>query len=70
MICSIEPPHRSVRPMPPANNVSPEKSCGAGSTILGESLRIAMLAPLTGALIFPGSWGRYSETLPGVWPGV
>jgi len=30
MICSMEPPHRSVRPMLPANKVSPEKSCGAG----------------------------------------
>jgi len=30
MILSIEPPHKSVRPMLPANNVSPEKSWGAG----------------------------------------
>jgi len=37
IIFSIEPPHKSVRPMLPAKSVSPAKSCGAGMVTFPES---------------------------------
>src|SRR5205085_4016766 len=38
MISSIDPPHRSVRPMLPANSVSPASSCGTRISFFSESV--------------------------------
>src|SRR4029077_14411369 len=62
MIPANEPPQRSVRPMLPANSVSPANNW---PTPLLEDLAAPESAGAPGT-----SDGMYRQMLPGVWPGV